>query len=396
MSKEYEEFIPAPGMSIEEFDHITDGVEDHVFSAEYNARKESIMKKTNRTRAKTSHLGIKIAGAAAALVIATPFVANAATNGELFARIWGKDGKKDIPSHKEVVVEEGKVDKNGKTSTYEVDYPRIEYQDTDAKKAEELLEGKFISDPKTVEIGGYKFTVNGYVSDGITAVVDYTIEKKGGVDLLNYSQIDNEAKGAFANEDQPVHFSFPWTRGKLYVNLEKSTKDKLYCTEYLQMREGFTGLNLEITEYTDSLNNLHAQQVNPNDHIKDQKIINLPGSGDLSLKNFESANGEKISISPISMKIGNLNGKPEDYVDGGFDLDLIGTIKIIYKDGSEYLVMQDIIHDGKHDDDKVDEVASYAYICGGMDCAAMVNFNRLVDTGNIAKIMINDTEYIAK
>ena len=64
-------------ISIEEFDHITDGVADHVFSDEYLAGKESIMRKENGT--KISKLGIKIAVAAAAVVVATPFVVNAAT-----------------------------------------------------------------------------------------------------------------------------------------------------------------------------------------------------------------------------------------------------------------------------------------------------------------------------
>ena len=39
-------------ISLEEFDHITDGVEDHVFSDRYLARKESIMK--NETGARIS------------------------------------------------------------------------------------------------------------------------------------------------------------------------------------------------------------------------------------------------------------------------------------------------------------------------------------------------------
>ena len=43
-------------ISIEEFDHITDGVADHVFSDEYLAGKESIMRKENGT--KISKLGI--------------------------------------------------------------------------------------------------------------------------------------------------------------------------------------------------------------------------------------------------------------------------------------------------------------------------------------------------
>ena len=49
-------------ISLEEFDHITDGVEDHVFSDRYLARKESIMK--NETGARISKLGVKAAAAA--------------------------------------------------------------------------------------------------------------------------------------------------------------------------------------------------------------------------------------------------------------------------------------------------------------------------------------------
>ena len=81
-------------ISIEEFDHITDGVEDHVFSDEYLAGKESMMK--NSYKAKISKLGVKVAAAAAAIVVASPFVVNAAMGGELFNRIWGNEGKKTV------------------------------------------------------------------------------------------------------------------------------------------------------------------------------------------------------------------------------------------------------------------------------------------------------------
>ena len=65
-------------ISIEEFDHITDGVEDHVFSSRYLAGKEMIMNNASH-KAKISKLGVKIAVAAAALVVAAPFAVNAAT-----------------------------------------------------------------------------------------------------------------------------------------------------------------------------------------------------------------------------------------------------------------------------------------------------------------------------
>ena len=45
MDRKFENDIFERDISIEEFDHITDGVEDHVFSKEYLAGKESIMKK---------------------------------------------------------------------------------------------------------------------------------------------------------------------------------------------------------------------------------------------------------------------------------------------------------------------------------------------------------------
>ena len=85
-------------ISIEEFDHITDGVEDHVFSDRYQSRKETIMKNA-RHKAKVSKLGVKAAAAASVIVIAAPFVVNAATGGELFNRIWGNGGKDTIESH---------------------------------------------------------------------------------------------------------------------------------------------------------------------------------------------------------------------------------------------------------------------------------------------------------
>lgn len=395
MSKKYEEFIPAPGMSIEEFDHITDGVEDHVFSAEYNARKESIMKKTSGTRAKTSHLGIKIAVAAAALVIATPFVANAATNGELFARIWGKDGKKDIPAHTEIYVEEGKIRDDGTPASYEVNYPKIEYTDVDPETAEKLLEGKISTEPVVATIGDYKFTINAVVRDGTSAVVDYTIEKEGGVDLLNYSQFDNEAKGAWINEDQNFFYMISGGHNKTYVDLSRSTKDKLYCTDYIAVTDS---LKLELVEYTKSLTAIHKAEQNPNDYIKDQKTVSIPKTDKISKVHFESDAGETVDLSAISMKLvvsGNTLGEHYDPL-ASCAMDFVGKVKITFKDGSEYLVFDEKYYDGYHDHDDSKEVANYAYLVGGLENDMTVVFNRLVDTGNIAKITVNETDYFLK
>ncbi|MBR4404334.1 MAG: hypothetical protein IKT10_04395 [Clostridiales bacterium] len=385
-------------ISVEEFDHITDGVEPHVFSDEYLARKDSIMRRETGT--KISKLGIKIAAAAAAVVVATPFVANAATGGELFARIWGTEGKKTIESHVEQYIEEGKVDKDGNPNIIDIVYPKIEYVDTDPEVIKRVLADKVNTEPIVTEFDGYTFTINAIVNDGHAAIVDYTIEKKGGVDLLYYSQLENEAKGAFTNEAQPINYYISGGHGKLFVNIEKSTADKLYCTEYLLRDPGSVGLTFEIEKYDRPLTEIYKPGIAPDDHMVDKKSFALPFAGTISNKTYESSYGETIVVSPVSMKINTLaaNTLGENYQagGGGYEIDFIGKIKITYKDGSEYLIYQDIIYDGKHDDDKVDPVASYSYICGGIDYAASIVFNRIVDTDNIASITVNDTEYKLK
>ena len=402
MSKEYEEFIPAPGMSIEEFDHITDGVEDHVFSAEYNARKESIMKKTNGTRAKTSHLGIKIAAAAAVLVIAAPFAVNAATGGaveDLIGRIWGKGDKKDIPNHTVNYVEEGKVDKNGNTVSYDINMPKVEYVDIDPEDAARIMDGKVNFEPQTLKVGEYTFTVNAVATDERSAVVDYTIERKGGVDILIYSQFENESKGAFINDDQPYSYSIG-NSSRIWVDLKNSTKDKIYCTEYI-FTDDPANLKLTVKEYERSRNEMWAEDepINPNDHIKETKTISINSSGTMSQATFTSAGGDSIKISPISMKFTGSKETLGDAFDPvyGCAIDSAGFLKITYKDGSEYLVWSEKYHDGIHPNDESKEVANDAYALGGHEANEFtVLFNRLADVSNIEKITVNETDFFAK
>lgn len=392
--KSNEQFIR--DISLDEFDHITDGVEPHVFSDRYLAGKESIMK--NKTGARISKLGVKAAAAACAVVIATPFIVNAVTDGELFARIWGTEGKKTIESHTELYVEPGKTDKDGNPASYEIVYPKVEYVDVDPEMAERVLEGKVNTEPIITEFSGYTFTVNAVTNDGMAAIVDYTIEKEGGVDLLNYSQLDNEAKGAFTNEEQSIKFEFCGGHGKTFVNLEKSTSDKLYCTDYLLRDNTSVCLTLEIAEYDVPLKDIYVSGVDPDDHLLDEKSVAITFAGTISKKTFESTYGETINISPVSMKIGYLTDDTlgEGYEEGYcYQGDYIGKILITYKDGSEYLVYRDIIFNGLPQD-PVDPVASYSYICGGIDYAESVVFNRLVDTDDIASITVNDTVFTLK
>ena len=93
MEKNLNEELFEKDISIEEFDHITDGVEDHIFSDRYLAGKEKMMKTyTQKKKAKMTGIFPKVAVAAATvLVLGTPFAVNAATNGALFASLLVTD-----------------------------------------------------------------------------------------------------------------------------------------------------------------------------------------------------------------------------------------------------------------------------------------------------------------
>ena len=375
-------------ISIEEFDHITDGVEDHVFSDEYLAGKESIMR--NSTKAKISKLGVKIAAAAAEVVVASPFVVNAAMGGELFNRIWGNEGKKNVASHNEVLVENGKYDDKGNPVTYEVTFPKIEYVAQDPAVAERLLTGKYTTEPVSTTIGDTTITVETVVRDDRGIVVAYTVERAKGVNCFVYSQQENEAKGAFFNEDQNIIFGFDEGIGKIWVDLEKSTDTKLYCYEYMcesynlfgsQFAKPITDhITLHCQELTDTRANIEKKNNEKGDtsYIKNEKSVVIPVADKLDSKTFKSADGATVKISPIAMQWDSTGGKSPK----GEDIDSLVKCTITYKDGTEYLVYER------------DKVASFGYICGTYN-GFIVLFNRLVDTDNIAKITINNVEYKA-
>jgi len=385
MNKDLNDKIFEHDISIEEFDHITDGVEDHVFSDRYLAGKESIMK--NAHKAKISKLGIKVAAAASAIVVASPFVVNAATGGELFNRLWGNEGKKNVETHNEVVVEDGKYDDKGNPVTYEVTMPKIEYVAQDPEVAERLLAGKYTTEPVSTTIGDTTVTVETVVRDGMGIVAAYTVERAKGVNCYVYSQEENEAKGAFFNEDQNIMFGFQEGSGKIWVDLEKSTDTKLYCYEYMYDMYNVFGsefakpitdhITLYCVEFNDTRTNIEKTLTEKGDtsYIKDEKSVVIPVAGKLDSKTFTSADGGTISISPIAMQWDSTGGTEIK----GECIDMVESVKITYADGSEYLVMDE-------------NTASYGYICG-TDTGFIALFNRLVDTDNVAKITINNKEF---
>ena len=412
MEKNLNEELFDKDISIEEFDHITDGVEDHVFSDRYLAGKEKMMKTyTQKNTAKLTGIFPKVAVAAATvLVLGTPFAVNAATNGALFASLWGTEGKTNIPNHTVTVIESEKIRNDGTPVKHTYEMPQVEFADMDPDKAEALLKGKLMTNPVVKEFGGYKFSVLAVARDGNGIAVEYTIENEKGVNLLNFSQLHNETKGASTNEDQNFMYYFGAGPGKTYVDMSKSTSTKIFCREYMSDVDFLSkytdpdhaefptdaGMKLHIIEFKDTMTSYYKANQDPFKNIKDQVTVDIPFADKIEMSEVKSADGDTIKISPISMKLtgsAKLYGKNAygDDFDPEFSegVDHLQSIKITYKDGSEYNVYYSGDKNGKG------AVANYAYIVGEKESISIL-FNRLVDTNNISKITVNGIEFNVK
>jgi hypothetical protein len=218
-------------------------------------------------------------------------------------------------------------------------------------------------------------------------VAAYTVERDAGVNCFNFSQQDNEAKGAWFNEDQNIIFGFEEGTGKIWVDLERSTDTKLYCYEYMcdnsALYAQFDPISDHITLFTQEFtitrreaSTLDIEKADAN-FIKEENCVVVPVAGKLDSKMFTSADGGTIRISPIAMQWDSTGGTELK----GENIDMVESVKIVYADGSEYLVYNDL-------------TANYGYICGN-DTGFIALFNRLVDTDNIAAIQINDMEFTA-
>ena len=391
MTKKNKEIDNFAQISIDEFDNMDKNFETHTFSDKYNKRKMEEFRAYKKRMNKVNYHGLeKVAVAAvAALVISSPFAVNALTNGELFNRIWGNEGKKNINSYKIEQVESEKIDDKGNVSKNTITMPKVEYEKANPEKAEKLIGDNVAREPKVIQMGDTKMTVNSVTRDKNGIVAEYTLEKKGGVDCLNYSELDNQLKGAWINEKQDLRYVFAEGSGKIYVDMKKSTKDKLYCYEYMAADDIVHAGESYVDKISDHITLLY--------YIKGvEEKVEIPVKDEIKTTLFENAKGGKIEISPIAMRICDAKGILSDEDNLYEMVSFISKMEITYKDGSKYLVSQESCTDENLNEIKVDEeIANYEYICGG-DGGVITLFNRLVDVSEIEKITVNGTEYTVK
>ena len=364
-------------ISMKEFDMLT---EAHEFSEKYKKNKRVMLRKYRRSLFCPNRTGILKAAAVLFLFLTVPALAAAASGSGFFSRIWGTSGRKNIESHTEEVYDEQEG------SSYTVTYPQRDYTDDYLEKAKDLIGDAVSYTPIVKEAGDIRLTVLAAVCDGNAAVLELTLEKEGGVDFLNYSQLDNESKGAWFSEDSPFYFQIAEGYENLFVDLEKSTEDKLYCYDYIVMgiaEDDIKGITMETGSFQD-------READRKTEATDSLFI--PIGKKVERKTYQNQEGGIVSLSPISMKV-DVSALPGLTSEEACDPWHIYYVAVNYKDGAGYTVHEHEV-EGVHECGA--EIDKTSYISGSADGQLVLVFNRLADTENVESVVVNETVYTAK
>ena len=395
-SYENEQF---PDWSIEEFDAIS---EDHVFSEQYQREKRKVIRA--HSKKKTPRRFFMQAVAAAAACIVLPVVVYAAvTHADFYRNAFGNAGRQSVSAHEEVL-------DDGKGGQLTVTYPEREYVPIDEEMAEALIGSNISSEPVEVQINDHKLTINSAVRDENAIVMEFTLECETGVTALNYSELDNEAKGAWRSEESTFSFRVDGTAENIYVDLDKSTETCLHCYYYgLFVFDGpladGKSPTLDITYADEPLVGIYMNEPLDGSHMDEsldgsymdesldgttdksrihEAQVAIPAEHTINLLTFTSDAGGVLELSPISLSIDMGKGLGLTNLEA-YDPIHLNTMSIHYTDGSSYQVY-----------DKDGYVDNTAYMCGGCGAAQteiMLLFNRLIDPSKIEYVEVNGLIY---
>ena len=313
-------------ISIEEFDALEDGPEGaHEFTGEYKRKKEKMLKEYKRRVCQSVWIG------------------------------WAK------------------------AAAAVITYPKREYTDEGLEKAEELMGNGVSYQPLIKEIGDTRLTVLGAAYDGKAAVVEFTLEREGGIKGVLYGQLYNESKGAWFTEDAPFRLVFKDCSENIFVDLEKSTEEKLYCYAYLvtDLADQSAGISMEI----------YQKQDEGRDEERQTDTVLIPIRGQAEKKQYVNKDGGIVGISPMSMGIDRNVGLGLNK-EQAYDPWYIYYAAVKYKDGSVYVVHEHGIEDLHSCQVDIDNTG---YACGTEDNHMVFVFNRLVDIGEVESVVVNET-----
>lgn len=367
--------VEAFTVSVEEFDALGEETEGaHEFSSEYRRKKEKMLKAYQRRVCRSAWSGWAKAAAVFLLALSTPVIVSAASGSGFFSRIWGTSGKENVEPHEEV------VEDAEKGISYTITYPKREYTNEGLAKAEELMGDGVSFNPVIKEIGDTRLTVLGAAYDGNAAVVDFTLEREGGVKGVLYGQLYNESKGAWFTEDAPFRLIFKDCSEAIFVDLEKSTEEMLTCYAYLvtDLPGQPAGISMEIYQKQD-------------EELCTDTVL-IPVSGQAEVKQYVNGDGGMLGLSPMSMDIDCKVGLGLDE-EQAYDPWYLYYAAVNYKDGSVYVVQEHGV-EGLHSCEV--DIDNTSYACGMEDGHMVFVFNRLVDIGEVEAVVVNETVYVLK
>lgn len=347
--------------------------ENHEFSQRYQRRKEKLIKEYNeREIKKLKHTPFRVAVVAAVVcVVGTAGVYAAVSHGDFFSNALGDSVRESVTSHIEIQDRSDQGDAVVKA-------PAREYVAVDPDVAERYLSSYMLEEPIVKKIGEHTLTIISAVRDKNSMVMEFTLERKGGENSLVYNAQTNEAKGAYLSEEGDIRFWINNGNDYIYVDINKSTDEKLYCYDYSVFDKA-----LDDGE-SPSLCIISADgPIQQKNSVSHTEYLEIPLKNPAPTISYASKNGGTLEASALGMNIDMGKGLGLQGSDKR-DPASIDTIVVKYKDGSEYIVQ-----------DNNPYIYNEGCSCGFGE-NYVLTFNRLVETDNIDVIEVNGIQYIEK
>lgn len=395
--KEMKEIL---GQDIQISDTVNDRLKDT-----YKILKTQQKQKRKKPRRRFSYAAAAIAVAGC---LAIPGAAYAASNLDFFEAMFGNKTKKSTPVI-ETEQDTGKTNEDGTPKMAHITLPSHEFVSVDPQKAQDLTGGGCMSEPVEKQLGDHTLCIENMVYDQNGAVIYFTLERPGGVTMLVGNDDTNVRKGAYFSQDRTYGFSFNTTDDifagyNIYVDTEKSTKDKMYCTAYMLWSESlpkegvFPQLCIQKYPYsvkerddkviaynTGEAGDETLEELNEFERQTKTEEIALTDQNPIPVKTIDMGKDGCVAYSPISIGVDLSAGfgltKEEAY-----DPFNLTYLEIKYKDGSSYVVS-----------DYANNIENSGYVLGGVsEVWYETAFNRIVDVNEIQEIIVNDVTFPVK
>lgn len=335
-------------------------------------------------RKRTYKKNLRVAAAALIVCCAVPSVVYASVKSGFFEGMFGNSTKKSTSViHREI--------DDGKGGKVAVDIPSKEFVAVDEAKAEELIGQWVMDEPIVKKIGEHTLTIESFAYDKNGALLYFTLEREGGVKALAGDADTNLTKGAVFTDDADFYFYVNCGEDivageNIYIDMEKSTEDKLYCSEYLlwseRLGEGDVP-QISIEEYPCTRGELYDMSEEEYQETSAKirtETLELTDKGQIPVMSADLGEDGYLEYSPVSVSVDMSKGmglSEEEAQDPYY----LKHLEIKYKDGSSYIVS-----------DKEQNIENNGYVLGA-DVWYKTVFNRLVDTDEISEIIVNEVSF---